>query len=136
MLTWAYSNSHESGFAAPAPWWPQIEAPQPSTEEIEKMRSDAEKLRSRKTGFRVQHVGDLLARHEDFCAGKVAEEKISPGIRWGISRFTPFVRLQRTSSKTIRGCRRLRPRHSWATRQRSTIKILRQDRRQPKDSTA
>lgn len=29
-------------------------------------------------------MGDLLARHEDFCAGKVAEEKISPGIRWGI----------------------------------------------------
>ena len=48
------------------------------------MQANAEKLRSRKTGFRVQHVGDLLARHEDFCAGKVAEEKISPGIRWGI----------------------------------------------------
>jgi integrase len=84
MLTWAYSNSHESGFVVPAPWWPQIEPPQPSSEEISMMQANAEKLRSRKTGFRVQHVGDLLARHEDFCAGKVAEEKISPGIRWGI----------------------------------------------------
>lgn len=84
MLTWAYSNSHESGFVVPAPWWPQIEPPHPSAEEIEKMRADAEKLRSRKTAFRIQHVGDLLARHEDFCAGKVAEDKISPGIRWGI----------------------------------------------------
>jgi hypothetical protein len=84
MLTWAYSNSHESGLVVPAPWWPQIEPPQPSTEEIGKMQADAERLRARKTGFRIQHVGDLLARHEDFCAGKVAEEKISPGIRWGI----------------------------------------------------
>src|ERR1700723_3257865 len=54
MLTWAYSNSHESGFVGPAPWWPQIEPPQPSSEEISKMQANAEKLRSRKTGFRVQ----------------------------------------------------------------------------------
>jgi integrase len=84
MLTWAYSNSHESGFVVAAPWWPKIEPPQPSSEEISKMQANAEKLRSRKTGFRVQHVGDLLARHEEFCAGKLAEEKISPGVRWGI----------------------------------------------------
>jgi hypothetical protein len=50
MLTWAYSNSHESGLVVPAPWWPQIEPPQPSTEEIDKMRANAAKLRSRKTG--------------------------------------------------------------------------------------
>ncbi len=48
------------------------------------MQAGAEKLHSRKTGFRMQHVGDLLARHEDFCAGKVAEEKISPGISNGL----------------------------------------------------
>jgi len=61
MLTWAYSNSPKSGFVVPAPWWPQIEPPQPSSEEISIMQANAEKLRSRKTGFRVQHVGDLLA---------------------------------------------------------------------------
>jgi len=59
MLTWAYSNSHESGFVVPAPWWPQIEPPYSSTEEIDKLRANAEKLRLRKTGFRIQHIGGI-----------------------------------------------------------------------------
>src|SRR5665213_2239859 len=84
MLSWAYSNSHDSGFVIPAPWWAQIEPPAPSADELEGMEADGIKLRARKVGFRVQQVGDFLARHEDFCAGKISNEKISPGVRWGI----------------------------------------------------
>jgi hypothetical protein len=32
----------------------------------------------------VTAIGETLARHEAYCAGRTAEDKISPGIRWGI----------------------------------------------------
>lgn len=32
----------------------------------------------------MEHLGKLLARHEDFCRGKLGSEKISPGVRWGL----------------------------------------------------
>jgi hypothetical protein len=84
MLGWAYSNSHDSGFVIPSPWWTQIEPPQASADELNDMEADGVKLRARKVGFRVQQVGDFLARHEAFCAEKVSNEKVSPGVRWGI----------------------------------------------------
>jgi hypothetical protein len=84
MLGWAYSNTHLSGFTVVAPWWTEIGAPEPSESELVSMAKDRAKLAARKNGFRVQQVGDFLARHEDFCALKTGNEKVSPGIRWGI----------------------------------------------------
>src|SRR5665647_1521111 len=34
--------------------------------------------------FTIDHLGDVLARHEDFCRGKTGAEKISPSVRWGL----------------------------------------------------
>jgi hypothetical protein len=84
MLSWAYSSPQNSGFAITAPWWPEIEPPAPAVAEVESMEADEVKLTARKLNFRVQQVGDFLMRHEAFCAGKISNEKISPGIRWAI----------------------------------------------------
>jgi hypothetical protein len=84
MLGWAFSNSNESGFVVAVPWWPEIEPPQASPDEVDSMEADAAKLSVRKLNFRVQQVGDFLARHENFCADKISNEKVSPGVRFGI----------------------------------------------------
>jgi hypothetical protein len=37
-----------------------------------------------KADFTIDHLAEVLLRHEEYCSGRTAEEKISPGIRWGL----------------------------------------------------
>jgi hypothetical protein len=32
----------------------------------------------------VEYLGEVLARHEQYCAGRRGNKRISPGIRWGV----------------------------------------------------
>lgn len=34
--------------------------------------------------FTVEHLGHVLARHEDYCRGRTGRNKVSPGVRWGL----------------------------------------------------
>lgn len=82
-LNWALSNhADSSGLSESNPWWIKIVAPEPSEEEVEKIltRQRTEK----EDHFTVEHLGMLLARHEDFCRGKTGNRKIAPGVRWGL----------------------------------------------------
>jgi hypothetical protein len=84
-LNWALSQKTiESGLAGTMPWWAPIEAPQPSAVEIERMEVRQQELVAAKEAFTVEHMGRLLAKHEQFCAERHGNEKISPGVRWGL----------------------------------------------------
>jgi hypothetical protein len=89
MLNLAYSNSDLSGLINVTPWWANLMVPSKSAsdeegKEVKKMEADNLILMQRKANFTVDHVGQVLARSEVFCAEKTSNEKISPGIRFGI----------------------------------------------------
>jgi hypothetical protein len=84
-LSWAQSeNALESGLAGNFPWWAKQKPPQPTEPEIDAMEARAAALEADKSGCLIEHLGELLARHEQFCAERSGNEKISPGVRWGI----------------------------------------------------
>jgi hypothetical protein len=81
-LTWALSNhASDSGLQPSNPWWMLVRAPQPTQEEVENL---LERQKVRSSPFTIEHLGVVLARHEDFCRGKSGNEKISPSVRWGL----------------------------------------------------
>jgi len=84
MLNWAYSNSDQSGLVITTPWWPQLQVPSLAEDEVNKMEAGQLKLIRRKTKFDVEEVGKVLARSEAFCADRTSNNKISPGIRFGM----------------------------------------------------
>ena len=82
-LTWALSKRGErSGLHGTMPWWTAMSPPDPTGDEITEERKRT--LTRAKVAFGVDHLGALLVEHEDFCAGRRAAKKISPGVRWGL----------------------------------------------------
>jgi|GEM_PF-2818534 len=85
MMDWANSNSHKSGLRAAAPWWPFAEPIDPSTEEVEDMLARKARRDKAQRHTTVEHIGELLVRHEEFCSGRErGNERIGPGVRCGI----------------------------------------------------
>lgn len=84
-LSWALSDRMiAAGIEDLLPWWAALKPPKPSSPEMTAMKERSEKLVQAKTDFTVGHLAELLVIHESFCAGKVGNEKVSPGIRWGL----------------------------------------------------
>jgi hypothetical protein len=84
-LTWALSKRGEkSGLHGVMPWWTALRPPDPTGTEIVAMQGRRKKLAAAKVEFTVDHLGDLLTRHEAFCAGRSANEKVGPGVRLGL----------------------------------------------------
>jgi integrase len=81
-LTWALSNhATDSGLELSNPWWMLVRPPQPTQEEVENLLA---RQKVRTAQFTIDHLGEVLARHEEFCRGKSGAEKISPSVRWGL----------------------------------------------------
>lgn len=85
-MTWAADNHPDkSGLVEGADrWWERLTAGEPDDEEMAIITARQAERLERKGNLEIQHIGELLARHEDYCGGRTAEEKISPGIRWGL----------------------------------------------------
>jgi hypothetical protein len=84
-LSWALSKRGEkSGLHASMPWWAALRPPDPTGTEIVAMQARRKDLIQKKVGFGIDHMADLLIAHEAHCADRTAEEKVSPGIRWGL----------------------------------------------------
>jgi hypothetical protein len=84
-LSWALSQKMlESGMEGMIAWWTPIQPPPPTPEEMGEKKARKTALIEAKRAFTVDHMGELLVEHEEFCAGKTGNEKISPGIRWGL----------------------------------------------------
>ena len=71
-LTWALSNHPtESGLQQSNPWWMLVRSPQPTQDDVEAILTQQ---KHRGVPFTVEHLGIVLARHEDFCRGKSGNE--------------------------------------------------------------
>lgn len=82
-LTWSLSNTHRSGLNGSA-WWNDVRPPDLEPEEIATLSASRSKLARRKASFGVEHVGEMLARHEAFCSDRKGRDKVSPGVRCGL----------------------------------------------------
>jgi hypothetical protein len=66
------------------PWWMDIAPAQMSGDEGVAQKHRREERADDKNKIAVDDLAEILVRHEEFCVGKTAEDKISPGIRWGL----------------------------------------------------
>jgi hypothetical protein len=102
-LSWARSErTIESGLVGTMPWWTSIKPPQPNEVEIKRMEVRQQDLVAAKEAFTVEHLGDLLARHERYCAGRAGNEKISPAVRGGLWWLALTINRKFTCSQTRR----------------------------------
>jgi hypothetical protein len=102
-LSWAQSeNALESGLGGTFPWWAKQKPPQPTEAELDAMEARAAALEADKTGCLITHLGELLVRHEQFCAERSGNEKISPGLRWGVWWLVLTANRSFTSTKLRR----------------------------------
>jgi hypothetical protein len=96
----------EIGITHATAWWNDIFPPDRTDKERRDAKAKKAKLTDNKTYYSVDHLGELLVAHEEYCAGRTGNEQISPGIRWGIwwvaftanRRRTPTL-LRRTELK-------------------------------------
>lgn len=64
-----------------------IEPAAMSGEEAQAQQARKQVLVQRKAEIGVDHLGENLVRHEEYCGGRTAEEKVSPGVRFGFWRL-------------------------------------------------
>jgi hypothetical protein len=84
-LNWALSQKAiKSGLTGTMPWWNTLQAPQPTEPEIDQIEARQQDLLAAKEACTVEFLGEVLAKHEQYCAGREANKRISPGIRWGL----------------------------------------------------
>ncbi|MCS3893478.1 hypothetical protein M2171_002611 [Bradyrhizobium japonicum USDA 38] len=85
-MTWAADKKpDESGLIEGADrWWERLTAGDPDTETMHAIEARRAVHRQHKADLDVKAIGAVLARHEAYCRGRTAEDKISPGIRWGL----------------------------------------------------
>ncbi|WP_057844131.1 hypothetical protein [Bradyrhizobium retamae] len=83
-LNWASAfKRRESGLPG-RKWWLLAEKRRRTAKEVEKKIERDKALKRKKKDFTVKHLGMLLAEHERFCASRAGNERISPGVRWGL----------------------------------------------------
>jgi hypothetical protein len=83
-LNHAKKVRRQSGITHATSWWKEIVPPDPGSDEIKMMIKRKKALVQAKSDFTVDHLGQLLAAHEEYCAGRTGNEQISPGVRWGV----------------------------------------------------
>jgi hypothetical protein len=74
----------KSGLGDVLPWWEKLSAGDPDPKEMKAIEARRAALLAAKAAFSIDHLAEVLLRHEAYCAGRTGGEKISPGIRWGL----------------------------------------------------
>lgn len=102
-MTWAANKRRVKSGLLPGMdrWWERLEAGEPDEETMEAIEARRAVHRQRKAELDVAAIGAVLARHEAYCAGRTAEDKISPGIRFGIW-WTCLTANRRASTVKLR----------------------------------
>ena len=83
-LNWAAAFKRKESGLTGRKWWLLAERRRRTKEEIEEKIARDEARAKKKEEFKVEHLGMLLAEHERFCASRTGNERISPGVRWGL----------------------------------------------------
>ena len=82
-LTWARKHRRkDSGLTRE--WWKLVPLRSRKPEEVREKQEREKRLRKIKSEFKVEHLGKVLARHEKFCLARTGNERVSPGVRWGL----------------------------------------------------
>lgn len=85
-MTWA-ADKHpdESGLTEDvARWWERVTAGDPDAETMHAIEERRRVHRVNKAALDVEAIARTLVAHEAYCADRTEEDRISPGIRWGI----------------------------------------------------
>jgi len=83
-LNWASSYRRKESGLTGRKWWLLAEKRRRTSDEIKKKVQRDKALKKRKEDFEIKHLGMLLAEHERFCASRTGNERVSPGVRWGL----------------------------------------------------
>lgn len=83
-LTWAAKHHRRPSGLSGKHWWKLVAQPPRKPDEVRQKSEREKRLRKIKASFKVEHLGKLLVEHENFCAGREGNKKISPGVRWGL----------------------------------------------------
>jgi hypothetical protein len=83
-LTWAQNKKDEAGLEGVTPWWTTLEPSDPDETEMEQLAVTAAALLQAKEDFKLPDMAELLKRHEAYCADRTGNDRISPGIRYGL----------------------------------------------------
>lgn len=84
-LTWAQNKREtESGLAGAVQWWLTLTPGDPDPDEMDALEARRAALLQAKEDFRIGHLAELLVRHEAYCSGRSGNDRISPGIRFGL----------------------------------------------------
>jgi hypothetical protein len=83
-LTWAAKHHRRTSGLSGRHWWKLVAQPPRTPDEVRQKMERDKRLREIKASFKVEHLGVLLVEHEKFCAGREGNERISPGVRWGL----------------------------------------------------
>lgn len=103
-MTWAADKHPDvSGLSDGSDrWWERLSAGEPDADTMHEIEERRQVHLQRKADLDVKAIGTVLVAHERYCAGRTAEDKISPGVRWGLwwvaftaNRRASTVQLQR-----------------------------------------
>jgi hypothetical protein len=85
-MTWAADKKADaSGLTEDvARWWDHLSAGDPDAATMTAIEARRAQHLRRKEALDVDSMGEILAAHERYCANRTAEDKISPGIRFGL----------------------------------------------------
>jgi hypothetical protein len=82
-LTWARKHRRkESGLSRE--WWKLVPLRARKENEVKEKRARVKRLRRTKREFQLKHLGIVLAEHERFCLARFGNQRVSPGVRWGL----------------------------------------------------
>ena len=83
-LSWAAKrHPTESGLRG-RNWWKLVAQRMRTAREARERVVRQERLKQVKAAFKVKHLGKLLEVHEKFCLARTGNERVSPGVRWGL----------------------------------------------------
>jgi hypothetical protein len=83
-LSWAAKyHRTESGLGG-RHWWKLVAQRKRTAKEARERVVRQERLKQVKAAFKVEHLGILLNIHEKFCLARSGNERVSPGVHWGM----------------------------------------------------
>jgi hypothetical protein len=83
-LSWAAKHHRTESGLTGRQWWKLVSQRQRTPEEVRDRAARQKRLKEVKAAFRVEDLGELLAIHEKFCLARSGNERVSPGVRWGL----------------------------------------------------
>jgi hypothetical protein len=83
-LNWAQDFERKKSGLDGRRWWLLAEKRRRTSEEVTAKLERDEKLSQKKAAFQVDHLAALLIEHEKFCLSRTGNQRISPGVRWGL----------------------------------------------------